>query len=282
MKRSQLYFEQYQVHNVKRLGYVDFDCAAVPLDMHTHRDSMEICYMIRGQQSYVVNQKNYTLKGSEIFLTYPNEAHRSGTMFQEKSKLYYLIVDTVNNRENFLGFQNSEAAQLADKLQSVKNRHFQGNSKIRFLLEEIFKAASHYTPLTNVIIRTLIFQLLYETLLCSGNTDFEITPDISKAVACISENIEEILTLVQLARLTGLSLPRFKQKFRQQLGISPGEYIMRKKISRVQELLGEKRSVTDIAYQLNFSSSQHLSVAFKKYCGVTPKEYKFNLTHSFK
>ena len=274
MKRKQLFLEQYEIHNVKVLGYVDFDYAAVPLEMHTHPDAMEFCYMIRGQQSYVVQNQTYILKGSEIFLTYPNEEHCSGTMFQEKSRLYYIIVDTVNNRENFLGFQNYEAAPLAEKLQNIPNRHFRGSPKIRLLLEDIFKTVSRPSPLTNVLLRAVVLQLLYETLMCRFNIDIEITPDISKTVRYISENIEKALPLELVARISGLSLPRFKQKFRQQLGVPPGEYIMRKKISRAQELLGEEISITDIAHQLNFSSSQHLSVAFKKYCGVTPREYR--------
>ncbi len=73
MKRKQLFLEQYEIHNVKVLGYVDFDYAAVPLEMHTHPDAMEFCYMIRGQQSYVVQNQTYILLDSQKFIELRNQ-----------------------------------------------------------------------------------------------------------------------------------------------------------------------------------------------------------------
>jgi YesN/AraC family two-component response regulator len=53
------------------------------------------------------------------------------------------------------------------------------------------------------------------------------------------------------------------------------KYFIQQKIEKVKELLeyGEK-SLSEIAYQLNYSSVAHLSAQFKKTTGKTPTEYK--------
>lgn len=55
------------------------------------------------------------------------------------------------------------------------------------------------------------------------------------------------------------------------------KYFIQQKIERVKELLtyGEK-SLSEIAYLLNYSSVAHLSAQFKKVVGQTPTAYKSN------
>ena len=52
-------------------------------------------------------------------------------------------------------------------------------------------------------------------------------------------------------------------------------FFLEHKIERVKELLiYEKKSLTEIAYLLNYSSVAHLSNQFKKMTGLTPSNYK--------
>jgi len=57
-------------------------------------------------------------------------------------------------------------------------------------------------------------------------------------------------------------------------GMTIAHYIILQKIERVKELLSyQERSLTEIAYQLGYSSVQHLSLQFKKTTGQTPSQY---------
>lgn len=52
-------------------------------------------------------------------------------------------------------------------------------------------------------------------------------------------------------------------------------YIIKHKIERVKELLKyDDRSLSEIAYELNYSSVQHLSNQFKTITGFTPSQFK--------
>ena len=53
------------------------------------------------------------------------------------------------------------------------------------------------------------------------------------------------------------------------------KYIIAQKIERVKELLSyDEHTLSEIAYQLSYSSVQHLSNQFKKITGKTPSQYK--------
>jgi AraC-like DNA-binding protein len=63
--------------------------------------------------------------------------------------------------------------------------------------------------------------------------------------------------------------------FRREVGLSVHEYILNKKIEYACELL-ETHSITETAFLLNFSSSQHFSRVFKQHTGQTPGEFRKN------
>ncbi len=58
-------------------------------------------------------------------------------------------------------------------------------------------------------------------------------------------------------------------------GITIEKYIVYQKVERIKELLSyDERSITEIAYKLNYSSSAHLSSQFKKVTGMSPSQFK--------
>ena len=84
-----------------------------------------------------------------------------------------------------------------------------------------------------------------------------------------------------MADIACLSVSRFKQKFKYHVGVPPYEYMVRKKIELSQDMLRyTDMLVTEIAVELNFSSSQHFSKVFKKFTCMTPGEYRMKFKNS--
>ncbi|WP_205590843.1 helix-turn-helix domain-containing protein [Hymenobacter oligotrophus] len=77
-------------------------------------------------------------------------------------------------------------------------------------------------------------------------------------------------------RLDG-SYAHLSKLFSRVVGITLEKYLIRLKIERVKELLsyGEK-TLAEIADELRYSSSQHLSTQFRQVTGQTVTEYKAN------
>jgi AraC-like DNA-binding protein len=77
------------------------------------------------------------------------------------------------------------------------------------------------------------------------------------------------------APLTGMSGGYFRQIFIQEVGMTPSEYHTRQRIYQAkQRLCDSSNTITEIAFDLGFSSSQYFATVFKKLVGLTPSEYR--------
>ena len=57
-------------------------------------------------------------------------------------------------------------------------------------------------------------------------------------------------------------------------GMGPQAHLIERKLNLAANLLVKSgKSITEIAHQLNFSSSQHFATAFKRHYGISPKEW---------
>ncbi len=66
-------------------------------------------------------------------------------------------------------------------------------------------------------------------------------------------------------------------------GITLEQYIIKQKIERIKELMiYDELTLSQIAYQLNYSSVAHLSGQFKKITGMSPSEFKGAIAQSRK
>lgn len=98
---------------------------------------------------------------------------------------------------------------------------------------------------------------------------------LSDSVAYVEEHLNENVTVSQMAEAAGYHASHFTALFRQHLGISPGQFILRKKTERAAELLtATSMPVSAIAEALGFASQFYFSNFFKKQTGMTPSQYR--------
>jgi len=91
----------------------------------------------------------------------------------------------------------------------------------------------------------------------------------------IESRLEADLTLHELASEIGYSRSHFLRMFHATTGMTPHRYVLHRRIERARRLLGDAdMSIADVAYCCGFSSQAHLTLAFRKVCGLTPGEYR--------
>jgi AraC family transcriptional regulator len=91
----------------------------------------------------------------------------------------------------------------------------------------------------------------------------------------IDAHLKENISLAALAAEAGLSPHHFGKAFKASFGITPCQYVTRRRVRRAKELLlSDHRSITDVAYTLGFCSHSHLTETFRKVTGMTPSEFR--------
>lgn len=98
-------------------------------------------------------------------------------------------------------------------------------------------------------------------------------PAMGKACSYIKANLTREIPLQELARHSGLGVSRLSQLFRENLGISPMQYMAKAKAEKATELLlTTNLSVTEISEQMGFASINYFSRFFRKQTGLSPQE----------
>jgi AraC-like DNA-binding protein len=72
-----------------------------------------------------------------------------------------------------------------------------------------------------------------------------------------------------------MSYASLSKTFKEFTGVTIEAYIISHKIERVKELMiYDESSLSEIAFEMNYSSEAHLSNQFKKVTGMTPSDFK--------
>lgn len=98
---------------------------------------------------------------------------------------------------------------------------------------------------------------------------------MQKAIRYIQQNVNQHLTVGDVADYAGFSKSYFSAYFKKTLGFSVSAFILRCKLEEGRELLQyTDKSISTISEFLCFSSQSHFHTAFRKQFGITPSEYR--------
>ena len=264
-----------------QLGKLIFARAYGPMPIEKHTAQYEIVYMHSGYKVFYIHEQRHILTGGDILLVFPGEPHGADTETQNRTTLYYLIFPEPKHHPGFLGLNDDERCALSQVLQNAKERLYKAPAGFHKYLQQLFTLYASDSPLRLARMRHCVLELIWQATHNSSlsSVSHSIPDDISRSIACIKKNTHIIPTLTELAAMVYLSVPRFKQKFKNATGIPPAEFIMREKVNLAKTLLENANdTITHIAMDLGFGSSQHFSVVFKKYTGESPLVYRSNAT----
>ncbi len=274
-ERRCVYDYYYEQQFLFRIGHVRLLEADRPMSLHDHGAMEEFVYLEKGSQNYCILGENYTVNQGEVFFTRPNEPHNTGTSLTEISALYYLILDFTAISKLNLFFSAEEAAHIRTYIEQIENRIFKASAQLPTALKRL----SNCFAVQDLHFHTRIRNSLSEVLIAL-TTPYKANPcslpaNLSKSLAYIEEHLTGTIPVAELAALENMSLSSLHKKFAQITGLSPAEYILKRKIEKAKELLASTdMSVTDIAYQYDFSSSQYFATVFKRFCCCTPSQYR--------
>ncbi len=98
---------------------------------------------------------------------------------------------------------------------------------------------------------------------------------VDLACKLLASDFRQKFDLKKFCRQHGWGYENFRKIFKQQLGISPGRYRIRRRLDYSCELLKKSSmSIAEIAAQLGYSSQYEYSAQFKKHFGRAPKFFR--------
>jgi len=121
-------------------------------------------------------------------------------------------------------------------------------------------------------IGSLIFQLKFQ---CGKDGDNDTIRRICKH---IQKHLSDDLSLNALGDYVGLNTSYLSRLFKDEKGICLSEYVSKKRMELAQQLLQfSSKRIHEIGQAIGYHDSQTFIRAFRKYCGITPLEYRKQL-----
>ena len=99
--------------------------------------------------------------------------------------------------------------------------------------------------------------------------------NVDTAIEFMQEHLNENLRLEDFARVAGMSVSHFSERFRQQTGQSPMAFFihMRMRLAcRLLDLTGQP--VKAVALEIGYRDPYYFSRIFKKSMGISPDKYR--------
>ncbi|KAF2338292.1 AraC family transcriptional regulator [Flavobacterium tistrianum] len=103
----------------------------------------------------------------------------------------------------------------------------------------------------------------------------DVNNPINEVTEYIKQNLKENISLKSLSEKACMSTTSFYRFFKRELGMSPIEYILNEKIKCAKNLLKNPTlQINEVCYLAGFEDANYFIRLFKKYEGITPKQYQ--------
>ena len=91
----------------------------------------------------------------------------------------------------------------------------------------------------------------------------------------LCRNLAARVTLNGLAKMAGLSVSRLAHLFREQVGMTPQQFLEQQRLERARQLLEMSgRNIGDIAADVGFDNPFYFTLRFKRLTGLSPRDYR--------
>lgn len=257
--------------------YRDKDLKTV--SMHSH-DFYELYYFMQGSVGYIVENGHYNLQKGDILLISPITLHQLS--IEDSPEAYERIVLWLHPK--FISNLSTKRTDLSEcfKICSERKNYLIRNSilsgKIQPLLLELYERSAsglYGDDIEAEMLLKNIFLILCRHVI-STKPEIEImlkSHAVAEVTDYINAHLSENLNLETLAQAAYVSKYHLAHQFKKETGITPYQYIVKKRLILSKRYIEEKLPITEVYIKCGFNDYSNFFRAFKQEYGITPKEY---------
>jgi AraC family transcriptional regulator len=98
---------------------------------------------------------------------------------------------------------------------------------------------------------------------------------LHRVLQYVEDQLDENLSLLVMAEVAGISPNYLSELFSRSTGVSPHQYVLRRRIERAKSLLRDVRiSIVEVSARAGFVNQSHFARLFRRVVGVSPTEYR--------
>lgn len=232
----------------------------------THHQHFMLILIGAGSLQLNINEHAYTAQSGDIIFVdckMPHEYHAgpSGVTFD------WIVFDGIGMQELF-----SRITELHGNRQVFPAAAYK---EIRSITERFIACAQGTLRMSETSRSKLLYSILCSMFLNQKKANSPSAELVEHAMNFMDLHFTETMHVEDVAEEVGLSASHLTRCFRLQIGYSPYEYLMLRRIDRTKELLlSTNMSVHRIAFECGYHSDENFIRSFRKSVGVSPKQFR--------
>jgi len=125
-------------------------------------------------------------------------------------------------------------------------------------------------PLSEMYLKPILGEFLLD-----DTKEKEMSPAVSKICGLLDKNTKILYQLDDMCRLTGYSKNQIIRLFRKDTDMTPIQFQLQHKMQYAAKLLCySNKTIAEIAFETGIEDTNYFSKIFKKYIGLSPRNYR--------
>lgn len=270
-------------------------------EQESNNSGLSLKYVLSGTERYQVDGEKHDLKEGHFLLV--NKGQRIRCNIDSSKKVeglcIYIDDDLVRKRFSEIDKTEEELLETIDHIDGLpvfrSLIYAEGSRKIGKSLGIIASTIDDYDDwgtgaffyeIAEELVRHHLGEEEYVKRIKSvkQSTREEIHRRLTSVVNFIHASFQQDLSIATMAEIAAMSEFHFLRSFKSSLNTTPHKYVMHLRMQYTSELLSNTHmSIADICYSVGFHDPSSFTRLFKRYFGVTPKQFrirKFATPHS--
>lgn len=244
----------------------------------THRPrgrlDYQLLYVASGKAHFYFHGQEEIVNAGNMVLYRPREEQRYYYYGVDHTEVYWVHF-TGNNVKNILrkyGFPEQEHVIHTGTSLDYKRIYMQMIQELKLTKPHYEEVLVHYLELLFVMISRLQEKK-------PKSKSFFLMDEMDQAVTHFHSNYNHSISIEKYAGDHGMSVSWFIRNFKDYTGQTPTQYLLSLRISNARSLLeSTSYNVTEISDIVGYDNPLYFSRLFKKQCGVSPTEFRKQLS----
>ncbi len=249
-----------------------------PFPLHTH-DFYELVIIYSGSGIHYTAEQEYSITEEDVILVPPELFH--GYKSSNNLVLMNILIctDFIENEDNDLQKINNYKI-LFNQRHDIKKLHLNKMQlfELRAIIESMQGELTSQGMGYSLQITSFLLQLLVFLLRVYNNPAYPTCEGQNRSVELIryvEKNFDKEITMEQLTQVGAMSESSVLRTFKHITGYAPFVYQLRLRMfATTSALIETSEDITSIAYRIGFNDSNYFSRYFKKFVGISPREYR--------
>lgn len=254
-------------------------------------EGVKIAYLARGTLTLTLDGETYELQEGQMFVVRPWQLHAFGAPFVAPSQIVWVLFDMGVRRphENWLwpdwiAWPQRDQDRLTELLSKNEEPWYTASREVaRSFMDIADLVATNDIEGSEAQLRLLISMMLLQF----KNQLEAQQPVLDSSLAASRRTVDIFLrrlwhalddnwTLENMAAECNLSRTQFAKHCISLTNMTPARYLQMIRLEAARQMLStaEAKSVTQVAFDCGFSSSQYFATCFRKQFGVSPTKVR--------